>query len=358
MKLSEVRLALVFKDFAAWLRTSCTGLNVAGHATANVLRLNGIDATVFPVRHNVDVVRSIDRYNEEHQADPLTHVVISAPWLSAWDMAQLLIKFPQIKFVVLSHSNVGFLQADADGVWNLRKYINLAEYYPNLRIGGNSEKFVNWLRNAYGNVSSDFMYLPNLYPISLTPMRVWADKPAKCDQTIRIGAFGAVRPYKNFMTAAGAAIVIQRYMGVPVELHMSGGGEAGDVAAIEQLCGDVPYFKLIMHPWQYWDDFIRLVAQMDLLLQPSYTESFNMITADGIYVGVPSVVSPAIDWAPTLWKANSDQPVEVAQIGIHLLRDLRMAEAGRQALINHDEVAIGIWKDFLAGVSSLYNSGY
>ena len=94
----------------AWIRSSCVGLNVAGFTTAKYLKEHGIDTTVFPVRHNVDVVHAIDHYNETH-IKRLTHVVISAPWLSLHDMKSLVRNFPEIQFVILSHSNVGFLQA-------------------------------------------------------------------------------------------------------------------------------------------------------------------------------------------------------------------------------------------------------
>ena len=96
--LNNVHLAIFFKDFAAWIRSSCVGLNVAGFTTAKYLKEHGIDTTVFPVRHNVDIVRAIDHYNETH-IKRLTHVVISAPWLSLHDMKNLVRNFSDIQFV-------------------------------------------------------------------------------------------------------------------------------------------------------------------------------------------------------------------------------------------------------------------
>src|SRR5258705_13833165 len=88
MNLSQVRVALFFKDFSHWSRSSCVGLNVAGYTTAAYLRENGVHAHAFAVRNNVDVVRWIERFNATH-ARPLTHVVISAPWLSLHDLKSL-----------------------------------------------------------------------------------------------------------------------------------------------------------------------------------------------------------------------------------------------------------------------------
>lgn len=342
MHLKDVRLALIFKDFAAWLRTSCVGLNVAGYATAKVLREHGIDVSVFPVRHNIDIVDSIELYNRSHEK-PLTHVVISAPWLSLYDIESMLKHFPHIQFVILSHSNVGFLQADADGMHLLREYHILARKFHNLRVGGNSAKFVEWMRLAYGK--EDIVLLPNLYPLAddVQP-KIW-----QRTRPLKIGAFGAVRPQKNFMTAAAAALVISRELNVPVELHMSFGGE-GDgqltAPAIDQMLRGTQVI-IVRHNWVYWDDFIKLVEQMDLMIQVSYTESFNMVTADGISVGIPSVVSPAIYWAPGRWMAEPDDAQDVASTGIYLLTRKDHLYDGIKALHAHNQDAWKFWENFL-----------
>lgn len=339
----HIRVALCFKDFACWLmNTSSVGLNVAGYTTAAILKEHGIHTVVFPVRHNVDAVNAINEYNEKHE-HPLTHVVISAPWLSAFDLKSLLEGFPQVQFVILSHSNVGFLQADVCGVELLRAYQDLQLHYSNFRVGGNSKIFVNWMETAYG---LPVLWLPNLYPLGdARPIKKWNGYGP-----LRIGAFGAVRPYKNFMTAAAAALVISNSLGVDVEFHMSAGGE-GDgfrtMPAIEELLRDTNV-TLITHKWDYWHKFIRLVTSMDLLLQVSYTESFNLVTADGIISGVPSVVSSAIRWAPDGWKADADNALDVASVGMSLLNG-HHAGAGLKALTHSNKEGFKAWEKFLNG---------
>jgi hypothetical protein len=335
----SIHLALVFKDFAAWCRSSCVGLNVAGFATAKVLRDAGIDVHVFPVRHNVDIVTAIDHYNETHH-EQITHCVISAPWLSVYDLEALVKNFTGTKFAILSHSNVGFLQADPEGVRLLRAYHELSKNYSNLHVGGNCNRFTDWMMGSYGG---EIVHLPNLYPVGKCKVKTHTGVP------IRIGAFGALRPYKNFMTAAGAATVIQRRLGLPVEFHMSGGGEEiGNCIsnAINQVFENTGV-TLIKHDWQYWDDFVELVGRMDLLLQPSFTESFNMVTADGIHAGVPSVVGPAISWAPDDWKADPDNALDIASVGLGLLKNPNSNVRGFKALRRHNARAIEQWLAFL-----------
>lgn len=340
MDIRDVRLALVFKDFAAWCHASTVGLNVAGYTTAKVLTQHGVSTVVIPVRHNVDLVQGIDAYNNTNDK-PLTHVVISAPWLSAHDLKCLISHYPNIQFAILSHSNVGFLQADPWGVELIRIYLKLTAEFDNLTVGANSDRLFEWLQNTIGG---DTVLLPNLYPLhGSKPEKHWFGA-----SPIRIGAFGAVRPEKNFMTAAAAAVAIHKMTGVDVELHMSSGGEGGGdatVAAITQLCS-TPGVTLIRHDWCLWPEFIQIVATMDLLIQPSYTESFNMVTADGILMGVPSVVSSAISWAPATWKADSDNAMDVARVGVNLLRYGNNGE-GKQALEKHNKYALHLWIKYL-----------
>lgn len=94
-------------------------------------------------------------------------------------------------------------------------------------------------------------------------------------------------------------------------------------------------------------DFRRYLYGMDLLLQPSFTETFNNVTADGVAAGVPSVVSPAITWAPSSWTAQPDSALDVARVGESLLSDPKAPAAGQAALDAHNSEAIEAWRRWL-----------
>ena len=332
------RLGIFYKNFAAWKGISHIGLGVAALATSEYLNSHGENATVFPVRHNMDIVKSIVEYNQEHK-HRLTHVVISAPWLSTRDMAAIVKHFEMIQFVVVSHSNVGFLQADPQGIRLLRDYIELSYKFDNFTVGGNSRRFVNWVSEAY---ETPAILLPNLYPI-----RPFNGQDKDC--VIRIGSFGAIRPLKNQLTACAAAIIIAKRLDAPVEFHVSAGREEGGgnvvLSAIQQMSQDVPNFTLVLDGWRGWHEFRELTASMNLLLHPSYTESFNIVTADGVSQGVPTVGSYAIHWLPEDWKVDSDNAVEMAEVGLKLLEE--GAEQGIQSLKRHNEIGFKNWKVFL-----------
>jgi hypothetical protein len=338
---SNVHLALVFKNFAYWVGYSSVGLNVAAITIAQELNRHGIATEVFGVRHNIDLFYKIR--DAQGSDNPLTHVVIMAPWISPLDLAALAMYFPNIQFAVQSHCNVGALHGDVRGVGNLRNYMDLGFSYPNIHVAGNSSRFVEWARQAY---DAPVFLLPNLYPLGQRLTHAHHLNPP-----INIGTFGAMRLEKNFITAVAAALAIQKYLDLAVHLHINVGGEVSTrrvLDTIQQMVEGVPGFTLVKHRWMPWDKFRELIRRMHILLQPSYTESFNMVTADGIANGVPSVVSTAITWAPEEWKADSDDALDIACRGVWLLEHLSLARwQGHHALMEQNAIGVRFWKEYL-----------
>jgi hypothetical protein len=332
------KLVLAYKNFAAHKNISHIGLGVAAINTSKTLRRRRIDTEVWPITSAADLG---DRLNSEGA----THVVISAPWIASSDLLQLINRHPRTRFAVNCHSNVGFLQADTHGVKLVREAMEIEAGAFNFHLAGNSLRFCRWIQQSYGRPCA---FLPNLYYLesSAPPVR-----PLYRGGPLRIGAFGATRPLKNFMSAAGAALEIARSLKADLELWLSAGRAegGGDVVlrSARAMLDGLPGVTLVENGWQSWPKFRQSVGHMHLLLQPSYTESFNMVTADGVAEGVPSVVSPAISWAPEHWKAPTDDVLEIARVGRHLLNDPHAARDGFDALTLHNDQAYAAWLSFL-----------
>ena len=337
MQFLSKRVILAYKNFAANRNISHIGLGVAAMNTAKVLRANGILAEVWPITSAADLQGRLDT--------SISHVVTSAPWIAAPAWQQMTTAHPDVTFAVNCHSNVGFLQADTSGVKRLREGLDIERGVWNFHVAGNSRKFTQWIHSAYG---APCAYLPNLYYLE-AGRKLPVQAPYQ-GGTLRLGAFGATRPLKNFMSAAGAALEIATRLRAPLELWVSAGraeGGAGIMDAVRAMVANLPHVKLVENGWQSWPQFRATVRHMHLLLQPSYTESFNMVTADGIAEGVPSVVSDAIDWAPKAWKAAFDDVVEIARVGRQLLCDAHAMEDGVAALEAHNVLGLQSWKTYL-----------
>ena len=333
-----MKIALVYKNFAANKNISHIGLGVAALNNMKSLTASGVSAQVVPALGANDLHVAIAN-------DPtITHVNISAPWIPSADMQGLLNMHPGVTFSLICHSNVGFLQADPQGVLLFRQAQELERASHNFHVGGNCQRFVDWVRTTY-NVPCT--WFPNMY---------WLDgntdvhRPAWQSGTLRIGLFGATRPLKNFMSAAGAALTIGRTLRADLEIWMNSGRTEGGESvmnSIRRMVEGVSSAKIVQTGWQSWPQFRETVSHMHLLMQPSYTESFNMVTADGIASGVPSVVSDAIDWCPDHWQAKADDVLDIARVGKQLLSDAHAPAAGLHALQAHNVVALAAWRSYL-----------
>jgi hypothetical protein len=61
---------------------------------------------------------------------PLSHLVISAPWIPTTNLASLTSQNPDLGIAVVSHSNIGFLQADPGAIELLRQGSELEQGVP------------------------------------------------------------------------------------------------------------------------------------------------------------------------------------------------------------------------------------
>jgi hypothetical protein len=334
-----MNVALAYKNFAAARNISHIGLGVAALNTAKVLRRAGIKAEVWPILSAGDLRARLE-------TRCVDHVIISAPWIPAQELQTLASVFPEMQFAVNCHSNVGFLQADRNGTKLLRETIEIELGTFNVHVAGNSLRFCEWVRAAWG---APCAYLPNLYYLDARSIRRHIPFSGG---TLRIGVFGATRPLKNLMSAAAAALQIAREVRVPLELWLSAGRAEGGgetiLASLREMIQGLPHVTLVLNGWQSWPKFRQTIGHMHLLLQPSYTESFNMVTADGVAEGVPSVVSPAIDWAPADWKAEPDNVCEIARTGRRLLLDPYAAEDGVRALDRYVAEGLRSYREYLA----------
>jgi len=344
-RLETARVALVCRDFGG-NGVSHVGLRISADYTAKTLRRDGVWAEAWSVKSSADLISRLRRTHAiavgQGDVRP-SHIVVSAPWVESKDLAAMAEEFQEIVFLVVSHSSVGFLSADPHAIKILREVADMHMSSHNVLVGGNSQKFVDWATETWGVHA---VYAPNLYDMS----EVWdhKDRNWRPGTLLRLGLFGANRPLKNHIGGAAAAAELATKLGTPVTLHMSSGRcEGGSMAAINEMVAGVPNLTLKLEGWMPWPTFRRLVRTMDLVFQVSYTESFNVVTADAVAEGVPVVASDAIDWVPDWWKAASDVPRDLARVAERLLYDPTTGHQGRQALAAYVKQGLVAWRQFL-----------
>jgi hypothetical protein len=174
-------------------------------------------------------------------------VEIAAPWIPTPELQNITFKHHNVKFAVNCHSNVGFLQADTNGVKLLREYIDLELGSMNFQVAGNSAKFVEWLRPTF---QAPCTYLPNMYYLDYAAT---TNTPIYKGGTLRIGLFGATRPQKNVMSGAGAALLLHEELKCDTELWVSGGRTEGGgntiLNSVRAMTQGIPGFTLRESNW-------------------------------------------------------------------------------------------------------------
>lgn len=332
-----MKTLLTYKILTHETVTSNAGVgNTALHVVRYLRRL-GYQADARGTKSDRDLSSQI-------QTHGYTHVVISAFWMPTKGIARLCYDHPSVEFVVHSHSNDGFFQPDSLGTELLRETLDLQRLFPNLRVGGNSRKFVTSTEDTY---SLPVLYLPNLYFVD----RVKPERPLWQGSTLKIGVFGANRPQKNQANAAKAALLIAKQLNKNLELYVQGDGNPKNPIN-RTICAwakDVPGVTLHFTGWLQWPTFRRMISHVDLLIAPSYTESFCNVVADAIVERTPSVVSDAIDWVPKYWQAESDDVNDMAHVGRALLSDPRAQFEGMMALNDWNTLAVPHWEALLKG---------
>lgn len=260
----------------------------------NALHRYDIDAEVVSVVDN----NAIDR--EVHQYKP-THVFIEALWVVPPKFEVLLPRYPKVEWYVRVHSKIPFIANEGIAIEWLRECITLSKKYSNFHVSANNLNIVRAFKEAYNN---DVMYFPNIY----CPPRYPGHQHSKdSDKIIDIGCFGAIRPMKNQLIQAMAAIAFANMLGIKLRFHINADRieQKGDpvLKNLENAFINTPH-ELVKHPWMHHEEFVKLVQKMDLGTQISMSETFNIVAADFVWNNVPVVGSKEIEWLSCFYKTE------------------------------------------------------
>jgi hypothetical protein len=274
--------------------------NIATASVAIVVDGNGIDAEVFKFKPDV--------------------VVLEAIWCPPDKLAELVTIYPKIRWVVRIHSEIPFLAHEGMALQYLAAYASIT----NVKVSANSPVATRDL--GYLNP----VFLPNFYPVVQTTSDAVATA-ASMDH-LKVGCFGAVRPMKNQLAQAFAAVEYAKrkrvtYLSFYVNASRPEQGGENVLKNLRSFFASQPSgYQLIEVSWSDRTAFLALVAEMDICMSVSFSETFCIVAADAVSQKIPVVVSPEVFWV--------DDDVQVDPTDIQAIADT----------IGH---ALGIWKGML-----------
>lgn len=318
------------------------GLSNSATFVANRLNQEGHIAKVVMVHDNSDIDREVTDFAPDV-------IIVEALWVVPNKFNELLKIHRYPRWVVRVHSKAPFLAMEGVAMDWLREYVDIGEVYGNLRISTNNLQFNDELELVQPRFHP--IYLPNIYQPTILPFRNHRvdDKQRPLD----IGCFGAIRPFKNQLAQAMAAIMFGNAHGRKINFHINATRqEQQGYNVYKNLVG---LFKgtehaLMEHDWYGHHEFAtHLVGQMDLGMQVSFSESFNIVTADFVNAGVPILVSDDVHWMPAFSRCNPNSSFEMSKklYRLFITRNAVMENADRRALHHYNEEATKSWKNYL-----------
>jgi len=276
--------------------TFCNRMLQANGFTSNLVEVvdaNGIDKQVMLYKPDI--------------------VILEAIWCPPAKLVELtgLKRHKGRLWIVRNHSELPFLALEGISVQWLLEYAGI----PSVTVSCNSpvatHEVGELLRIRYGR-TKDVIYLPNYYfiqqplPAPKTPDPKWVD----------VGCFGAIRPLKNHLMQAVAALIYAEGLGKTLRFHVNTTRiemNADPVLKSLRAVFAVGKHQLVEHGWLTWEQFIALCQQMDLGLQVSFSETFNIVCADLVSQNVPVVTSDEVSWVPSAYHADPTTVIDIVE---------------------------------------------
>jgi len=263
----------------------CSGLFNSASMACDMLKMLGYEAEIIHVTDGNDIHRECVRFKADI-------CIIEAFWCPPYKFGDLLKALPKTRFIVRNHSETPFLSSEGIAFGWMKEYAE----FPNVWIAPNSMRmFGDSL--AMGIPLNKLRCLPNYY--SHDKKHPIGSKWASLGE-LNVGCFGAVRPLKNVIIQALAAIQFARDNDVHLRFHINGNrveGNGGPILKnLRHIFEKSGGSELIEHDWMDSQDFRSLIGTMDLVTQVSLSETFNIVLADAVFAGVPVVGSAEVPW--------------------------------------------------------------
>lgn len=264
----------------------------------NALNDMGVEARTIEVHDNNKIDAAVTAFKP-------THVFIEALWVVPEKFKVLICLHPKVKWYVRLHSNVPFIANEGMAIDWIKRYLELQWTYPTFQLCCNDERMVNDVGRTLGT-SLYPVYGPNIYqPRIEAPYTV---EKAFSNPFLDIGCFGAIRPLKNQLIQAMAAICFADKQGKILRFHINAARiEAHGLSVFRNIKAlfEGSKHQLVIYGWLDHIDFLKLIAKMDLGMQVSFSETFDIVAADFVYVNVPVIGSPEVQWLDSNYKANA-----------------------------------------------------
>ena len=334
-----------------------SGLSVSAQQMSYALDDLGINNKLVQVIDNNCIDREVKKYKP-------THVIIEAFWVVPDKFKVLKKLHPEVQWIVRNHSKSDFLAHEGGMVGWAMDYISRG-----VTLACNSPEATDDFRRLAVSMNVDpatVVYLPNYYrtPVPNDPtLRLIWDKfirlfgPSEHKILLKfldVGCFGAIRPLKNHLHQAFAAIEVADRLGVRLRFWINGDRVEGKAEPIlnslRQVFKRYPQHELVELPWMEHHEFMRVIKKMNVVMQVSNSETFNIVAADAVAHHVPVLVSPEIPWLDCEYQAHPNHVYEIVRKLKNLVQNMHhkfIQEDQLYQLYTYSQRSKNLWNRFL-----------
>lgn len=271
------------------------------------------------IESHLEVVADYNKIDRQVWLYNPTHVILEAIWVVPQKITELQRLHPKVTWVIRVHSEMPFLAGEGNALdwimdYSCCKNVVMAINAPRML---NEMKILLQHKNAWTDEETNrrVIYLPNYYPQEYKKKKLDTKK-----DIIDISCFGAIRPLKNHLLQAVAAIGFANEIGKKLRFHINAGRiEMNGNAVIKNLRSTFQHIhglghEMVNHQWRPRDEFLKLCAEMDIGLQCNLSETFNIVGADLISQGIPLIGNAdEIPWAVHFFSADPNNAMDIKE---------------------------------------------
>ena len=314
-----------------------SGLLNSAEFVVRMLIAHGIEAKLVNVTDNNDIDREVSIYRPDV-------VIIEALWVVPEKFEVLSKLHPNVQWVVRIHSDIPFLAQEGIAVQWTREYVQ----QPTVFVGFNLYRTLQAFEHTVGK--EKLVYLPNYFPAEEKVPEEVKHLNRLFKYTFNVGCFGAIRPLKNQLIQAMAAISYADREDLNLHFHVNATRVEGGHGVLKNLRALFSNSKhrLIEHVWHSHRAFQHILYRMDVSMCVSLSETFCIVAADSVSLGVPLVASSQVPWA---YRGSIVDATDVGDIadGVHRAVTWRLFNnfMNKRHLREYDEKSVRVWKEFL-----------
>lgn len=324
-------------------KTKAYGLFNSCQFVANKLKEYGIESKVVQVVDNNDIDREVSLFRP-------TDCFIEAIWVVPSKFEVLSKLHPSVNWYVRIHSMIPFLSSEGMAFEWINEYQNLRNKGIKISLSCNNEDLYESMKLIYGDSVS---YTPNMYFPPYAAPEFDEKRKTKNKPIINIGCFGALRVLKNHTQQAVSAIQYANRTGKTLNFHVNISeheqAQAGPTLRSLRAIFANTRHNLVEHPWYDHSQFLNVVKNMDLGMQISFTETFNITAADFVFCGIPIIVSKEIKFVNEASRTDPTNEEEIQKtIRTTLENENRAVRINLSLLNRHNDDAVIAWLSFLS----------